>query len=208
MSSFEIVRIRSLADELTGAEANLEFIKLLKRWQASFTSMQKTTKPVISAIHGKCIGGGVDLVTAADIRLASKDASFTIAETRLAIVADLGTLQRLTRLVGRGHARELAFTSHYISAERAASIGLVNHVYEDKEKLLVAARKMAQDIAELSPLVVQGTKKMLAFSEDHSEEESLDHMALWNTSFLKSGDLQEAIKSFMERRKPVFTCKL
>lgn len=160
------------------------------------------------AVHGKCIGGGVDLMTAADIRLASKDATFTIAETKLAIVADLGTLQRLTRIVGRGHARELAFTASYISAERAAAINLVNHVYEDKEKLLVAARKMANEIADHSPLVVQGTKKMLAYSEDHTEAESLDHVALWNTSFLKSADLTEAVKAFLERRKPVFTCKL
>ena len=187
---------------------NLEFIRMLRKWQASFTSLQKTTKPVISAIHGKCIGGGVDLITASDIRLASKDASFTIAETKLAIVADLGTLQRITRIVGRGHARELAFTSSYITAERAAAIGLVNHVYEDKEKLLLAARKMASDIAELSPLAVQGSKKMLAFAEDHTEEQSLEHVALWNTSFLRSGDLNEAIKAFMDRRKPVFTSKL
>jgi enoyl-CoA hydratase/carnithine racemase len=196
------------ANEGVGAEVNLEFIKLLKRWQAAFTSLQKTVKPTIVAIHGKCIGGGVDLMTAADIRLASKDASFTIAETKLAIVADLGTLQRITRIVGRGHARELAFTASEISAERAAAINLVNHVYEDKEKLLLAARKMASEIADFSPLVVQGSKKMLNFSEDHTEDESLDHVALWNTSFLKSSDLSEAIKAFMERRKPVFTCKL
>lgn len=183
-------------------------MKHLKKWQDSFTSLQKTPKPVICAIHGKCIGGGVDLITAADIRLASKDASFTIAETKLAIVADLGTLQRITRIVGRGHAREMAFTSAFVSAERAASIGLVNHVFDDKEKLLLGARKMADDIAQLSPLTVQGTKKMLAFSEDHTEAESLDHVALWNSSFLRSDDLTEAVKSFMERRKPVFTCKL
>lgn len=193
---------------MSGAESSLDFIKLLKRWQDAFTSLQKTLKPSIVAVHGKCIGGGVDLMTAADIRLASKDATFTIAETKLAIVADLGTLQRLTRIVGRGHARELAFTASYISAERAAAINLVNHVYEDKEKLLVAARKMANEIADHSPLVVQGTKKMLAYSEDHTEAESLDHVALWNTSFLKSADLTEAVKAFLERRKPVFTCKL
>jgi enoyl-CoA hydratase/carnithine racemase len=187
---------------------NIEFIKLLKKWQAAFTSLQKTVKPTICAIHGKCIGGGVDLMTAADIRLATKDASFTIAETKLAIVADLGTLQRITRIVGRGHARELVFTSQYVNAERAASIGLVNHVYEDKEKLLIAARKMASEIADFSPLVVQGSKKVLNFSEDHTEDESLEHVALWNTSFLKSSDLTEAIKAFLERRKPNFICKL
>lgn len=187
---------------------NLEFIKLLKKWQDSFTSLQKTSKPVIAAVHGKCIGGGLDLITAADIRLATKDASFVLAETKLAIVADLGTLQRLTRIVGRGHAREMAFTAAPVSAERAATMGLVNHVLEDKEKMLVAARKMANDIAELSPLTVQGTKKVLAYAEDHTEAESLDQVALWNTSFLRSDDLSEAVKSFIERRKPVFTCKL
>lgn len=181
---------------------------MIRRWQNSFSRLQKTTKPVIVAIHGKCIGGGVDLITAADIRLASKDASFSIAETKLAIVADLGTLQRITRIVGRGHSRELAFTSGFISAERAAQIGLVNHVYEDKEKLLAAARKMAQDIADFSPLVVQATKKVLQYSENHTEEEGLEHTALWNTSFIKSADLAEAVSSFVNRRKPNFNCKL
>lgn len=190
------------------AGSNLEFIKLLKRWQDAFTSLQKTTKPVIAAVHGKCIGGGLDLITAADIRFATKDASFILAETKLAIVADLGTLQRITRIIGRGHAREMAFTAAPVSADRAASMGLVNHVLEDKEKMLIAARKMASDIAELSPLTVQGTKKVLSYAEDHSEAEALDQVALWNTSFLRSDDLNEAVKAFIERRKPVFTCKL
>ena len=190
------------------ATANLEFMKHLKKWQDAFTSLQKTSKPVIAAVHGKCIGGGLDLITAADIRLASKDASFILAETKLAIVADLGTLQRITRIVGRGIAREMAFTAAPVSAERAASVGLVNQVFEDKEKLLIAARKMASDIAELSPLTVQGTKKVMAYAEDHTEEESLDQIALWNSSFLRSDDLAEAVKAFIERRKPVFTCKL
>jgi len=126
----------------------------------------------------------------------------------MAIVADLGTLQRISRIVGTGIARELAFTSNPINAQRALSCGLVNNVFPDKEKLLEGARQMAQTIASNSPLVVQGTKQVLNYSEDHSIADSLEYVALWNTGFLQSDDLTEAATSFFTKSTPKFRNRL
>ncbi|KAL6067612.1 Delta(3,5)-Delta(2,4)-dienoyl-CoA isomerase, peroxisomal [Balamuthia mandrillaris] len=186
------------------AAISVEFMKMLKKWQGSMTQIQECKKPVIAAVHSHCIGGGVDLVTACDIRICTEDASFSIAETKLAIVADLGTLQRITRIVGKGVAREMAFTSEPLSAERSLRHGLVTRVYKDKEALLEAGRAMAQTIADLSPLVVQGTKKVLEYAEEHTLAEGLQHVGLWNAAFLHSEDLVEAMMAFMQKRKPSF----
>ncbi|MBW3614293.1 MAG: crotonase/enoyl-CoA hydratase family protein [Actinobacteria bacterium] len=177
----------------------------LKRLQAAITSVADCPKPVIAAVHGWCIGAGVDLITACDIRLASADARFSVRETRLAIVADVGTLQRLPRIVGSGHAAELALTAKDISADRALAIGLVNHVVEDHDSVVAAARDMAAEMAALSPLAVQGTKAVLRHAHDHSVAESLDYVALWNTAFAGSNDVAEALAAFVEKRPPNFT---
>ena len=153
---------------------------------------------------GHCIGGGVDLTTACDIRLCTKDATFAIHETKIAIVADVGTLQRITGIVGKGMAREMAYTGKRLTADRALRCGFVNEVYEDKEQLLEGAREMAAEIAANSPLAVQGTKAVLQYSEEHTTQEGLEYVAQWNTSFLQSEDLKEAINAFMEKRKPEF----
>jgi len=175
------------------------------RMQASITSVADCPKPIIAAVHGYCIGGGVDLISACDIRLASANASFSVRETRVAIVADLGSLQRLPRLVGRGQVAELAFTGRDISAERAMAIGLVNDVYPDSDALHSAGQELAGEIASKSPLVVQGVKAVLAASEGRSVKEGLDYVATWNAAFLQSEDLTEAMTAFMEKRTPRFT---
>eukprot|EP00029_Vermamoeba_vermiformis_P003597 TRINITY_DN14142_c0_g1_i1.p1 TRINITY_DN14142_c0_g1~~TRINITY_DN14142_c0_g1_i1.p1 ORF type:complete len:298 (-),score=20.98 TRINITY_DN14142_c0_g1_i1:94-987(-) len=190
------------------ADASLKLHKLIKRWQDSFTALEKTLKPVVAAIHGKCIGGGVDLVTAADIRLATKDVEFSIKETQIAIVADLGTLQRIGRIVPKGIVREMTFTGEPINAEDALRWGLVNRVYDTQEQLLTAARSLCKRIAANSPLVVQGSKKVLQYAEDHTIEEGLDQVAMWNSAFLQSPDLIEAGTAFMMRRTPEFKSKL
>ncbi|HSH58053.1 MAG TPA: enoyl-CoA hydratase-related protein, partial [Acidimicrobiales bacterium] len=154
---------------------------------------------------GWCIGAGVDLITACDIRLASADARFSVRETRLAMVADVGTLQRLPRIVGPGHAAELALTAKDITADRALAVGLVNEVFEDHDAVVAAARELAAEIATLSPLAVQGTKAILRHAQDHSVAESLDYVALWNTAFAGSNDVQEAMAAFLEKRPPNFT---
>lgn len=177
----------------------------VKRLQASITAVAECPKPVIAAIHGYCIGGGVDLITACDIRLASADAVFSVRETRIAIVADVGTLQRLPRIVPKGHVAELAYTGKDISAERARQICLVNDIFPDHQAVVAAARALATEIAANSPLAVQGTKAVLAAGENRSVAEGLDFVATWNAGFLASDDLAEAMAAFVEKRPPRFT---
>lgn len=161
-------------------------------------------KPVIAAIHGWCIGGGLDLISACDVRLAAADAKFSLREAKIAIVADLGSLQRLPAIIGQGHTRELAFTGKDIDAARAHHIGLVNEVYDTPEALLEAARAMAADIASNPPLVVQGIKQVMNYCADKSITDGLEYVAVWNSAFMHSLDLVEAITAFRERRKPEF----
>jgi enoyl-CoA hydratase len=174
------------------------------RMQRSVSSVAECPKPVIAAIHGYCIGGGVDLASACDIRVASADAVFSVRETKVAIVADLGSLQRLPRIIGKGHVAELALTGRDISADRAKEIGLVNDVFPDFDATLGAAHGLAAEIAANSPLAVQGTKAVLAACEDKSVADGLDYVATWNAGFLPSDDLVEAMTAFMEKRPPEF----
>ncbi len=194
------------ADAATSpVSANTRLYRLIRDWQSSISAAERCSKPVIAAVHGHCIGGGVDLTTACDIRLCTEEATFSIHETKIAIVADIGTLQRITGIVGKGMAREMALTGKWIGAQRALRCGLVNEVYPDRDSLLVGAREMAAEIAENSPLAVQGTKRVLRYSEEHTIDEGLEYVAQWNSSFLHSQDLVEAMTAWSERRPPKFT---
>ncbi|MBV9411677.1 MAG: crotonase/enoyl-CoA hydratase family protein [Acidimicrobiia bacterium] len=177
----------------------------IKRLQRSVTAVADCPKPVIAAVHGWCIGGGIDLICACDIRLSSSDAVFSVRETKIAIVADLGTLQRLPGIVTKGHVAELAYTGKDISADRAAEIGLLNQVLPDADTCHKAAHEMAAEIAANSPLAVQGTKAVLKAGEGRSVEEGLDYVGVWNAAFLTSDDLTEAFTAFLEKRPPKFT---
>ncbi|HEY1446833.1 MAG TPA: crotonase/enoyl-CoA hydratase family protein [Acidimicrobiales bacterium] len=177
----------------------------VKRLQDSITAVAQCPKPVIAAVHGYCIGGGVDLIAACDIRLASADAIFSVREAKVAIVADLGSLQRLPAIISAGHLAELAFTGKDITAERAKEIGLVNDVAGDPEGVLKAARALAGEIAANSPIAVQGTKAVLAANQGRTVNEGLDYVATWNSGMLASDDLVEAMTAFMEKRTPKFT---
>ena len=174
------------------------------RLQQSITSVANCPKPVIAAVHGYCIGGGVDLATACDIRLASADAVFSVRETRVAIVADLGSLQRLPQIIGKGHLAELAYTGKDITAQRAQQIGLVNDVFADAPATVEAAATLAAEIAANSPLAVQGTKAVLNVSEERTVAEGLNYVATWNAGFLQSDDLVEAMSAFIAKRDPKF----
>ncbi len=187
------------------AAQNFSLYRTIKSFQDCFSAIQRCRKPVIAAVHNKCIGGGVDLVTACDIRLASADASFAIYETKIAIVADVGTLQRITPIVGKGLAREMAFTGRFIDSKRALAFGLVNDVVADKDAALAAARAMAAEIAANSPIAVQGAKAVLNYSDEHSTDEGLEYVAQWNSSFIQSNDVAEALTAFLEKRPPEFT---
>lgn len=190
---------------MSGAARRRALWENVQRLQGSISSVADCPKPVIAAIHGPCIGGGVDLVTACDIRLAARDAYFSVRETRIAIVADVGTLQRLPGIVGRGTAAELALTGDDVPAERAHEIGLVNAVHDDAEATLAAARDMAGRIAANSPLAVQGTKQVLRYCEGKSVADGLQYVATWNAAFIASDDLTEAMTAFFEKRPPRFT---
>ncbi len=191
-------RTPSMAARASGARAGV------LRLQRSITSVADCPKPVIAAIHGYCIGGGVDLTSACDIRLASADAVFSVRETRVAIVADLGSLQRLPRIIGSGHVAELAFTGKDITATRAKEIGLVNDVLAHASDAQEAANALASEIASNSPLAVQGTKAVLRACENLSVADGLDYVATWNAGFLQSDDLVEAMTAFMAKRSPQF----
>lgn len=187
------------------AAPRTEFLHEIRRLQAAITAVAACRKPVIAAVAGWCIGGGVDLIAAADIRLASADAKFSVREVKVAIVADLGSLQRLAGIIGEGHLRELAFTGADIDAARAARIGLVNDVHPDRDALLAAAHELAGAIADNPPLVVQGVKDVLSAGRERDVADGLQYVAAWNAAFLPSKDLGEAVQAFLERRPPRFT---
>jgi len=177
---------------------------LVMDMQESFNAIEECRKPVIAAVHGVCIGGGLDLAAACDLRLCSKDARFSLREVRVGMVADVGSLNRIPGIIGQGHARELAFTGKDIDAERALRIGLVNEVYADRESCLAAARSLAEEIASAAPLAVQGAKEVLNFCKDKSVRDGLNYVAARNCLILKSGDVMEALAAFMQKRKPEF----
>lgn len=196
---------RLQAQEGGAIAAKRNLLGLIQTLQGAISSVERVRQPVIAAIHGKCIGGGVDLITACDFRLCSADAIFSVREVRVAIVADVGTLQRLPRIVGEGHARELCYTGDDIGAEHALRIGLVNHVYADRDALLVAAQTFAARIAKNSPLAVQGTKSILVQAHETAIREGLARVSMHNTAFLISDDLGEAMASFLEKREPNYS---
>jgi enoyl-CoA hydratase len=176
----------------------------IRAYQRAASCFADTNKPVIAAVHGACLGAGIDLITACDIRLASADAVFSVRETRVAMVADIGSLQRLPRVIGDGHAREWIFTGADYDARRALEVQLLNAVLPDREALLVRARELARMIAANSPLAVQGAKQVLGFATRREVDANLDYVALWNAAFLHSEDLGEAMQAFLEKRPPTF----
>jgi enoyl-CoA hydratase len=176
----------------------------VRRMQGSITAVADCPKPVVAAVQGACLGGGIDLITACDIRLAAADAVFSIRETRMAMVADVGTLQRLPAIVGKGIVAELAFTGDDFGAERAREIGLVNSVHADQATVTEAAHAMAARIGANSPLAVVGTKRVLAYGEGKTVEDGLAYVAAWNAAFVASEDLGEAVSAFFEKRPPKF----
>jgi enoyl-CoA hydratase len=180
------------------------FLDVIRGYQRSGDAIAHCRKPVICAIQGWCIGGGLDIAAASDIRLCSANARFSLREVKVAIVADLGSLQRLPLIIGEGPTRELAFTGKDIDAERALMLGLVSEITPTHEALLESARATARAICENPPLVVQGIKQVMGFSADRRVAEGLDYVALWNTAFLQSMDLTEAFTAFREKRPPKF----
>jgi enoyl-CoA hydratase len=160
---------------------------------------------VIAAVHGYCLGAGANLISSCDIRLASGDAVFSIRETKMGLVADIGALQRLPAIVGTGVVAEMAMTGADYPAQWALERGLVSEVFDDAEALMRGANELAHQIAANSPLVTQGIKRILQANDGRTIDQALDYMAQWNSSFLISNDLMEAMSAFIEKRDPDYT---
>ena len=192
-----------MADECTG-RAREKLRRLILDLQDSFNAIERCRKPVLAAIHGACIGGGIDLITACDMRYCSADAYFSVKEIDVGLTADVGTLQRLPRIVGEGMARELAYTGRNVGGAEAQAIGLVNRCYENPEALRAGVLEIAASIAAKSPLCIRGTKEMISYARDHSTADSLNYVATWNAAMLFSNDLQETAAAAREKRQPLF----
>lgn len=180
----------------------------LRRWilslQDTFTKLEMARMPVISAVQGACIGGGVDMVCATDMRFCTSNAYFNVKETELGITADVGTLQRIESVMPAGLARELCFSSRNMGAEEARACGFINKVYDNHNEMLEGVRALATSIARHSPMAVHGTKAMLNYSRDHSVQDSLNHMATWQSGMFKAPDVKEAMQAGAEKRTPKF----
>ncbi|MBW1615934.1 MAG: enoyl-CoA hydratase/isomerase family protein [Deltaproteobacteria bacterium] len=185
--------------------SRLELFERICGFQKAITNIEKSKKPVIALIHGYCVGAGLDMATACDFRLCSKDALFSIKETAMGFAPDIGVLQRIRHITGAGIARELAFTSKIFNAAYAKEIFLVNRVYDDFNMLMEGAKKTAEEIAANPPLAVRATKDVMNYSNGKSVEDGLKYVASICSNLIPSPDLYEAISAFMENRKPKFT---
>jgi enoyl-CoA hydratase len=192
---------------LSGLEAKdrLFLSEKISRMQRALTRLAQCPKPVIAAVYGPCIGGGVDLLCCCDVRVAHKKAFFSVRETRMAMVADLGTIQRLPAIVGPAWARELILTGRDFSAQKALEIGFITHLAETRDDLEAKAHELASEIAANAPLAVQESKKLMNYSEQHGLQAGLSHIAQKNAVLLYSNDVREAYEAFLQKRKPEFS---
>lgn len=190
-----------------GADAREVLRRTIIQGQESINAIERCRKPVIAAVHSHCIGGGIDMLSACDIRIAARDAIFSIRETRIGVIADIGTLQRLPFIIGHGYFRELALTGRDFRADEALQMGFITRICEDREQLYDQAASLAADITACPPLTVQGTKDVILYSRDNGVYPGLQYVAQKNAAALKSEDLMEAVTAFMEKRKPVYKGK-
>jgi enoyl-CoA hydratase len=188
--------------ELGRRRANLR--REILRLQETFSCLDRARMPVLAAVQGGCIGGGVDMISACDMRYCSEDAFFCIQEVNIGMTADVGTFPRLPQLIPQGIVRELAYTGRRLTAREALDVGLVNRVYPTHEALVEGVLGVAREIAERSPLAVWGSKEMLNYARDHSIADGLDYIATWQTGMFQPADMLEAFKAKSELRKPSY----
>jgi enoyl-CoA hydratase len=180
------------------------FYDSVQRLQRTFTALEQCRIPVLAAIQGGCIGGGVDLITACDMRYASEDAFITVYEINIGMTADVGTFPRLVKLIPEGIVRELAYTGRRMPAREAQACGLVNRVFADQATMLTEVMAIAREIAARAPLAVYGCKRMINYARDHSTADGLDYIGIWNASMLQGEEIQEAISANRDRRAGEF----
>jgi enoyl-CoA hydratase len=191
-------------DRLSEGRKQEALRRIIAELQASVNAIEQCSKPVLAAIAGFCLGAGVDIATACDMRYATASTRFSVKEVDLAIVADLGSLQRLPRIVGEGMARELAFTGRQFKGEAAREMGLVNRLFADRSQLDTGVMALARQLAQKSPLTLRGIKETMNFSRDHSVKEGLSYIANRNAAMLLSDDLYESVAAHMEKRQPQY----
>ncbi|MEM7321872.1 MAG: crotonase/enoyl-CoA hydratase family protein [Actinomycetota bacterium] len=193
-------------DQVTGhrSRRNERFRSTALKLQESFTALERARMPVLAAVQGACVGGGIDMITACDMRYATEDAFFSIQEINLGMTADVGTLQRMPKLVAEGIVRELAYTGRRWTAAEAKTAGFVNEVYPDQETMVDAVLGVAAEIATKSPMAVWGTKQTMHYTRDHGISDGLEYIANWNAGMFDTDDMAEAFSAQMEKRAPDF----
>jgi enoyl-CoA hydratase len=193
--------------DMSGVETGrhrAELMRTVVRLQETFSCLEKARFPVIAAIQGGCIGAGVDMISACDMRYCSEDAFFCIQEINIGMTADVGTFPRLQKVMSDAVAREMAFTGRRLNAERAFAAGFVNEVCKDAGAALEAAQKAAHEIAEKSPLAVWGSKEIMNYGRDHTTADTLKQIAVWQSGMFQDGDMHEAMTAKQEKRPAQF----
>ena len=180
------------------------FLQQLKFLQNAISCLEAARFPVVTAVQGGCIGGGIDLITAADIRICTKDAFFLIEEINVGLAADIGTIQRLPKIIPAGIAREWTMLGEKVSADRAKEVGLVSSLHDNHEEMMKNAFEIAEKLASKTPLAMWVTKETLNYSRDHTVKESLENVALWNAATLHKEDVMSTMMSKMQKKKPEY----
>ena len=187
-----------------GSRRRAQFRTTVLRAQRTFSGLEESRLPVIAAIQGACVGGGIDMISACDLRYATSDAFFVIQEIHIGMTADVGTLQRMPKLVPEGVVRELAYTGRRMGAEEALGRGFVNAVYDDHASMMEAVDEIAVQIAAKSPMAIWGTKQTMNYSRDHSVADGLEYIATWNAAMFDTDDMGEAFRSQLDKRDAEF----
>ena len=199
-AGIDLGMLAGVATDPSRPEYGAEFYNTVRRLQDSFTALEQCRVPVIAAIQGGCIGGGVDMITACDIRLGTKDSYICIQEINVGMTADVGTFPRILNNLPEGIVRELAYTGRKMHAEELHAHGFYNHVYDTQDEMVDAAFEMAREIASKPPLAVYGCKRIISYSRDHSTADALDQIGVWNMSMLVPAEMMEAMQAAREKR--------